>query len=429
MKKVSTILFALICTIQTFAQEILIKDVNIIPMSTNTVLTNKSVLIKNGKIAAIDDFSKLSKSKNTKIIDGKGKFLMPGLADMHVHLPELDKIEKLLLSNIAAGVTQIRVMNSSGSQLEWREKLKTISNINVPKFHFSHLVRRTDTFTLPQAENLMQQVKKDGLDFVKLLSLADEQTFENLNKAAAKYNVTLCGHYPVFQKDGQATMLSMEHVLKNNFKSIEHLAGYVWLQDKDQIDRALQLTKEYNIYNCPTLDWDVISGDLQYPDEYKNRITYQFLPKNVTKNWESNYAAAIGKAGGIDKVLASKAQSLLGFDLKLKVLKRLYDNDCLLLIGGDAGNDFQADGFNIYEEMMHWKTVGIDNYTILKSATITPAHFFNEQHLWGTVEVGKNAELILLSQNPLEDIKNITTIETTILGDKIYKNKEMMERL
>ena len=79
--------------------------------------------------------------------------------------------------------------------------------------------------------------------------------------------------------------------------------------------------------------------------------------------------------------------------------------------------------------MLNWSKVGIDNYTILKSATVTPSLFFNQSHEWGTIKVGKKSEMIILSKNPLEDIKNISTIETTIVGETIYKNKELIDLL
>lgn len=429
MKKLITIFFAIILSSQIFSQELIIKDIDIIPMTSNIVLNNKSVLIKDGKIQEIGEYKKLKKNKKTKIIDGKGKYLMPGLADMHVHLPEENKIEKLLLSNIAAGVTQIRVMNSNVPQIDLKKKLKSKNDLVSPNIHYSHLIRKSETYSESQADSLMQEIKKKEIGFIKLLSLSDEKTYDNLINAANKHNVIICGHYPLYQKEGKATMIDMEKVLKSNFKSIEHLSGYIWQQDDDQINKVIKFTKEYNIYNCPTLDWDIMSSDLQFPDEYKNRITYQFLPKSITKDWERNYLISIDKAGGKEKVIESRDKNRPNFELKLKVLKKLYENDCFLLIGGDAGNDFQADGFNIYEEMMNWKNAGIDNYTILKSATSTPSQFFGEQNIWGTIEVGKNAEMIILTQNPLENIRNITTIETTIVGDKIYDNKELINKL
>lgn len=428
MKKLTILFLAIFCSTNIFAQDIIIKDVNIIPMTSNIVIENQSILIQSGKITEIGEFLNLPQNENTKIIIGKGKYLMPGLADMHVHLHEEEKIENLLISSIAAGVTHIRIMNSDVSQTDLRKKLNEKTDLISPEIHYSHLIRRSDTLTESQADSLMGQIKADGISFVKLLSLSDEQTFDHLIKSANKHNLIIGGHYPVYQHEGKRKMVDMEKVIKGNYKSIEHLAGYIWLE-KDEIDNVLKLTKDYNIYNCPTLDWDIMSGNLQYPDEYKNRITYQILPETITKDWESNYLSHIEKAGGKEKVIELRDERFPDFELKLNILKRLYENDCLLLIGGDAGTHFQADGFNIYEEMINWRNAGIDNYTILKSATVTPSLFFNEQDKWGTIEVGKNAEMIILSENPLLDIKNITTIETTIIREEIYNNRDLINKL
>ena len=122
-------------------------------------------------------------------------------------------------------------------------------------------------------------------------------------------------------------------------------------------------------------------------------------------------------------------KNLPAYEKKKNILKMLYENGCHLLIGGDAGGSFQADGFNVYEEMMNWHNAGLDNYTIIKSATVTPALFFNEANKWGTIEKGKDADLIILDKNPLKDIKNITTVETTIIQGKIYKKAELLKGL
>ncbi|MEO6135008.1 MAG: amidohydrolase family protein [Ginsengibacter sp.] len=429
MKKLVMVVFVLILATKNYAQDIIIRDINIIPMTSDTLIANKSVLIRHGKIMAIEDYKTLPKNKQTKIINGKGKYLMPGLADMHVHLPEENKIEKLLLANIAAGITQIRIMNSVDPQLEIRERLSKKEQLISPNIHYSHLITSSETFTEPEAELLMQQLIKEKITFIKLLSLSDETTFDNLTEAANKNNVTICGHYPLYKKDGKSVAVDIEKTIKSNYKSIEHLAGYTWLQNEDQLDKAIQLTKEYNIYNCPTMDWHIMVNNMQYPADYKKRISYQFLPKKMTRDWESEYAAFVEKAGGKEKVIASRDKSKASFDLKLKVLKKLYDNDCLLLVGSDPGNTLQANGFNVYEEMIDWSDAGIDNYTILKSATVNPSRFFNESDKWGTIESGKNADIIILEKNPLTDIKNITSIKITMAGTKMYNNNELIKEL
>lgn len=419
----------LIVSNQIFSQDLIIKNINILPMTENVVLYNQSVWIKNGKIESIGAFKKLPKHKNTKIINGKGKYLMPGLVDMHVHLPEENKVEKLLFSNIAAGVTRIRVMNSQVDQLDLREKLNSKKGLISPTIHYSHFVRRNERFSESQTDSLVQEVKSKGINFIKLLSLSDEETFDNLSKAANEHQVIFGGHYPVYRKDEKAMAMDIEKVIKSNFKSIEHLAGYIWLQSEEEIEKAIQLTKEYSVFNCPTLDWDVMAYDLQYPEKYKNRLTYQFLPEEMTKDWKDEYLSKIEAKGGSQKAIEAKEKHQPTFDLKKKILKALYENDCLLLIGGDAGSAFQVDGFNVYEEMMHWKNIGIDNYTILKSATITPSQFFQEENIWGTIEEGKIAEMIILTKNPLENIENITTIEMTIVQDEIYNNPKLINQL
>jgi len=429
MKKLSLLIFVIFFATKASSQDLLIKDINIITMASDTFLKKQSVWIYNGIIKEISTFKKLQKNKKFKIINGTGKFLMPGLADMHVHLPEEEKIEKLLLANIAAGVTRIRIMNSKVSQLELKERLKRSGQLISPIIYYSQLISSTDTYSEAQADSLIRLMKHKNIEFIKLMGLSNEQTLGNLTKAAKKHSVIMCGHYPVYQKDGKPFMLDMEKTIKSGFKSIEHLGGYIRLNNEDEIKKAVQFTKEYKLFNCPTIDWDITAFGQQYPDEYQKRLTYQMLPKSITKNWESNYSSSIDKAGGKVKMVESRDKYKPNFDLKIKIFKRLHANGCLLLIGGDAGNDFQADGFNIYEEMINWSKVGIDNYTILKSATVTPSLFFNQSHEWGTIEVGKKSEMIILSKNPLEDIKNISTIETTIVGETIYKNKELIDLL
>lgn len=427
MKKL-TLLFYILFQTLAYGQDTIIKDIDLIPMNENILIKKQSVLLKDGKIAQIDAFEKLPKTTHTRVIDGQGKYLMPGLADMHVHLPVTEKVDTTLLLNLAAGVTRIRVMNSQTSQSALKQRLDADSKSRGPKVYYSYIIRRDDTFTEEQLDSLMVAVKKEKIDFIKLFGMPNESAFGRIMQAANKHNIIVGGHYPAYQQDGKFHMLEMEKVLGSNFRSIEHLAGYSWLPDDEKLTTAVELTKTHQVYNCPTLDWDVMANHLQFPDAYKERLTYAFHPK-YNQRWEQNYEAAINEEGGKEQILSQRAKSLADFERKKKILKMLYEYDCLLLMGGDAGGDFQADGFNMYEEMLHWQQAGIDNYTILKSATLTPAMFFHEQDQWGTIEVGKDADLVILSKNPLEDIRNINTVESTILRGKMYHKADLLKEL
>jgi len=421
----TTIFFALQ---NAAAQDIFIKNVHIIPMTNNKVLEHQSLLIRDGKIIEIGDHTKLKSPPQTKIIDGNGRFLMPGLADMHVHLPSAEMIDNCLLLNVAAGVTHIRVMNSKTYQPDIAARVKKDKEMIRPDIHFSLVLSRSVIYTPMQYDSLFSAMENNGLSFVKLFSLPDSITFEHIMASAEKNNITVCGHYPGYVVEGKWKNLPLAKVLKSGFKSIEHLGGYDLADTESEIDQAVKLSKENEVYNCPTIDWDVIAADLEYPEKYKERITYTSLPDHVINKWEASYGEAIEKAGGRDSVIHMANKYRPKYLAKHRLLKKLSDSGALLLMGADAGNDFQLDGFNIYEEMHAWSKAGIDNYSILKSATVNPARFYKESDIWGTIEVGKKADLVFLEKNPLIDIKNIASIYSTVINGKVYSKKDLMKR-
>ena len=415
MKNKILILISLFMFTQSFGQRMVIKNVNIIPINENIVLKNKSVLIENGKIIKIDAFNNLILDKSEKIIDAKNKFLLPGLADMHVHLHEKESLDALFLLNIAAGVTQIRVMNSEVNQGE----LKSSLNQKIkPAIHFSYIFSRENTIN--QIDSIFTDIKKNNLDFIKLFSVKDENTFDAVMNRAKQENKIVCGHYP--------SGISIEKVLKSGFKSIEHLPAYSNDKNIKNLEENIKLTKENNVYNCPTFDYFVTAFNYQYPNEYKNRLTFQKAPKSYKEKWEKELKAKIEK-NGEKRFLENGEEYKAAFEKQKMVFKKLYDTNCLLLVGSDPSGLFQMSGFTMHDEMLFWSTLGIDNYTILKSATLIPAGFFGEQNKWGSIEVNKDADLIILNKNPLENISNLSTIEIVIKQGEIYKQKELLKSI
>ena len=424
MKKVIYFLF-FICTVYfSFAQnknEIVIKNINLIAMTGDKVENNKSILIKNNKIAQIDDFSKLKFSKKAIVIDGTNKFVMPALADMHIHLPAENKIEEILALNIAAGVARVRVMNSEISQLSVRDALQKKTEIISPKLYCSHIIRKQDKFSVEELEKLMLQIKKDKLSFIKLFSVADETTFDNLMQAANKHKITVCGHYP--------GKISVEKVLNSGFKSIEHVGGLDNIADEAKLNDAINLSKKNNTYHCPTLDYFLMAADLQFPDDYKKRLVFNVANKKTLDNWETEYQQAVVESKGAENVIKNKNNYMPRFKKQQKIVKMLNDSNGNLLLGSDPGSYFQMAGFNLHQEMLDWSDAGIDNFSILKAATVNAASFFNESKIWGTIAKGFDADLIILDKNPLENITNITSVETTITNGKIYNKSNILGKL
>ena len=399
--------------------DLIIKNINVIAMTNSEVLKNTSVLFSNGKIKAIADFKELPKNKKTTILNGKGKFLMPGLAEMHSHLPMPSKVDTLLMENVAAGITRLRIMNTNTPLVALKNRLESNSSTISPKLYYSHSITRDIDYNATQFDSLMITIKKNNFDFIKVLSVANEVVFDNLMQAANKHQVIVCGHFPAG--------VQIEKVLTSGYKSIEHLAGYDKIKNTSELGKMIELTKEKEVYNCPTLDWDLMSKNLQYPNEYKNRLVYTNAPKQYINQWEKEYTADLLKQGATT-VLLNQQKNQPVFEYKQKILKQLSDNNCLLLMGSDPSTFFQMNGFNLHQEMYNWSQAGIDNFSILKAATITPARFFNEEKLWGTIEVGKAADAIILEKNPLDDIRNITTVEMTIINGKTYLKKNLVKK-
>lgn len=423
MKKILFLVSLFLCVLahSQVTDEIIIKDATIISMTGNTAPQIKSLFIKGGKIVQIDDYLKLKHKKAATIIDAKGKYVMPGMADMHVHLPAASKIDTLLLTNLAAGITHIRVMNNEESQLETKARLAKNKNTASPKLHYSFLVTKDMKYTAKQFDSLVKDVKQKGYDFIKLFSIADEAAFSNLMTSANKNKITVCGHFP--------SSVSIDKVINSGFKSIEHLGGYDKIKDSTQLNAAIKLSKEKGMYNCPTLDYDVMAAYQSFPDDYKNRLVFSFAPKKLLDAWESEYKKGVEENGGADKILEFKNKYNPVFKNKLSIIKKLADANCNLLMGSDPGSPFQMAGFNVHEEMLLWSKAGISNYEILRAATIIPAQFFGQEKKWGSVEIGKDGDVIILEKNPLENILHIGTVETTICNGKVYRKKEILDNL
>jgi len=411
-------------------QDILIKNINILSMTSDKVLKSKSVLIRNGKIEKIGSFKNLSRNTSCQIINGTGRFLMPSLADMHVHLPKKDKVNHLLQMSVAAGITHMRIMNNGYPQLALKKDLEKDKDGIAPHLFYSYLIKRDfEKTSSVQMDSLLKEVKKQGIDFIKLYSLANEEVYDHLMTSAKKNNMIVCGHYPHYKEKDKWKSVGIEKVLKSDLRSIEHLGGYTSLQNEKELAEAITLTKKLGIYNCPTLDWAVMAFDIQYPNDVKNRLTNRVLSSKITKNWAASYKEYLEEIGGEEKLLSLRAKRKPAFEKKKKVLRLLYEKDCLLLVGSDGERPYQAAGFNLWEEMKNWSDLGIDNYTILKSATLNAAKFFRQEHQWGSVEEGKDADLIILNKNPLLNIENISTLQTTIIKGKVFKPKEIIEKL
>jgi hypothetical protein len=405
-------------TIAVFAQQkthkTIIKNAGIIDVSSGKLIPNKTIIIANGIIEDIVKGNSKTINQHANIIDGKGMFLMPGLSEMHAHLPAKEVFANFLENQIKFGITQVRIMNTEGAILDDKNTINTMYTHKAPSIFYPFLFTNEMLYTEVQMDSLVKEVKRNGYDFIKLLSVKNREIFTLLMHYANANNILVCGHYP--------SMIPIQELLLSGFRSIEHLAGYDKL-DSTALQQALARTKTNNVFHCPTLDYFSIALFLEQPKEvYKKRFSWNYASDKERYYWDTTYIG-LEKTSTINGIQEYQQKGKAIYEKKIALFKKLYAANTTLLLGSDPGSLYQLPGANILDEAIKWKQAGIANATILKAATINAAAFFKQEKQWGLIKKGYKANLILLSKNPLENIEHLQTVNTTIVNGIIVYQK------
>lgn len=365
------------------------QNITIIPMDgSSRILENQTVLIENDKIVAIGKGGHIPLPNNTKIIDGTNNFLLPGLVDAHIHLRHTDSTG--LISYLKTGITTAREMNGRPFLLNWRERIKegkligpnlyvacpTIGNFSSPKEGYP-----TPT-TKVEVDSIIKRFVDEGYDWIKVYTFLPNEMFNHIIEAAAKYGIPVGGHPPIG--------VSFEDGLK--MKSIEHLLGYldpimtkeaVRLDEEDmrgvfhaveykeeKLPDLARKTKLAGVWNCPT----ILFFDHNVPIERMRKVWNQPQLRE------------------------------LGHNNRVAIVKALYEAGANLVVGtdSDAGDDLPADA--IHEEFENMIEAGMTPYDVINAATNNAAKFLNGESEFGSISVGKRADLLMVSCNPLKDI-------------------------
>lgn len=393
------------------------KNVNIVSMTNDKVIEKQNVVIKNGKIIEISDKTKHT-SKN--IIDAKGKYIMPTMADAHVHFPESDEeLEKVMKLNLINGVTKLRSMRGSWNDLERKNKYNSKESY-YPKMYLSPPpIHRSHEFSVKELEDYIKASKDYGFDFVKILSIKNPALLKQMDSLCKKYNVNIGGHYP---DNPKGIRFSDETVFSTNYNSIEHLGGLVG--EPESYENRIKNIKQNNIFICPTMQWYAIGYGQYGIDEMLNQKGMEYIPTDIKTDWAEKsqlYRDKLGKEGFEEERIkyASEMQE------RFNVTKRLNDEGVKLLLSPDSSSKFIVSGFGMLEEMKLYRKAGLSNFDILRSATTNFALLFNENY--GTIETGKNADFILLSQNPLNDLKALENVEAIFYNNHYLDQKQLNE--
>ena len=395
------------------ASNLVIKNVAVINMVTNKAIKNQDVVVKAGKIISIANAQEQD-YKNMVVIDGSGKYMMPSLTDAHVHLPKNESdLERFFILNLINGVTKVRSMRGDWKHLEWREKYNTETSV-YPKLYLSApAISRRDDFSSEELQEFIENAR--DFDFVKILSIKNETLFKMLDSLCEVNEIKIGGHFPSNLTDAQ--------IFKSSYASFEHLGGLTG--QSELLENRLQEIKKKTIFICPTLSWySVGSGRYSY-EELRTQPGMQYVSKEVVNSWiekTKQYRDKLGAKAYREEVNIE----LKKLDEKYLIIKKLNELGVNMLLSPDSSSKYMVAGFGVVGEMELLKNAELSNFEILKMATVNFSDLFKEDY--GTIEAGKEADFILLNDNPLENINTLKTIEGVFFNEN-YLSKDALNKL
>ncbi len=399
---------------------IIIKNINIIPMNEEVVLKNYSILIKDGKIQDIKSPSNfenlISTNKETKIIDGTGKFLIPGLSDMQVHFyTHYKRDAKLFLANGVTLINNIGEQNSLNYHIKEKISKNSISPEVVTTSPILDGYRNPWLASLPvktvtQAEKLLKLYKKQGYKYIAVYPNLNEIVYKKILKLSHQLDLKVVGYIP--------NKINTINIFEASSYKPHLIAGFdkiIKIQNQQDILKVLNLSNKNIIWHCPTLS-NIYN--------HFNMKDYQKNPPESTK-----YVISIYSYDWIKKHQTSYSKSVeKSYEQRIKYILSIVDKK-LIISGTGANNPFIVPGFSLHKEFEYLKKAGLSNYEILKTSTINAAHYLGYEDRLGTIEIGKEADLIILDKNPLENISNTKSIYAVINNGFFYNSKKLKSLL
>lgn len=429
---------AVIVAGNSYADTTVIVNVSIVPMTSEVVLTQQTVVVVDGKIAEIGNVDAVPVPKRSTVVDGTDRFLMPGLAEMHAHVTSTDpyQVDRLSTLFVANGITTIRGMLGQASHLRLRDQLAS-GEVFGPRLITSgpSLNGRSVSGAADAARQVREQ-KAAGYDFIKVHPGLSSDEFLALAKTANEIGIPYAGHVPAAAGVYQA--------LQNNMATIDHLDGYFAALLPANSDGSggfggffdVLLAKELNVDRIPSIvaatleagTWNVPTEVLieQLIDdtpvaELKRRPEIQYVSAATVRNWVAAKEAQFTDRG-VDPETAA-----LAIELRRRLIFELHKAGAGLLLGSDAPQTFNVPGFSTHRELNALVVAGLTPYEALRTGTVAVATFLGSNG--GVVSEGKDADLILLDANPLDDIRNSERIHGVMLRGRWLPAIELHARL
>jgi imidazolonepropionase-like amidohydrolase len=424
-----------------------ITHVAVVPMTSDTVLRDATVLVRNGRIAAVGE---VRVPNGTTVIDGRGKYLVPGLADMHAHLYADDSAPDSVAPYelgvyLANGVTAARLMIGTPRQVALRKSVEAGRVVGPqlwsasPQFTGKQDVNASVVTTPDEARAAVRAAVDAGYDFIKLTIDITPAVFDAVMDEAARRRIRVVGHVdprvgvPRALEAGQASIEHLDNYMETvladsapsrvsvsdrnvfrlqNWESIDYI-------DASKVDRIAGATARAHTWTTPTLALFKLSFGTRLTDEeIRARPDWNVIPPNFRALYVRGRERYWTNP-------ASEERRQRWIQVRNHLVKAIHDSGGKILAGSDAPEWLLTYGWTLHRELEALVAAGLTPYDALVAATRNPAEFLGATKEWGTIERGKRADLVLLGANPLDDIRNTTRIEGVSVGGRWLESGEL----
>ena len=387
-----------------YASDYVFTNVNVIPMGQEEVLTEYAVVIEGDRIVEVTAMDEFSLPNGVNVIDGRGRYLMPGLAEMHGHVPpqRSDNLPERYLNDtlflyLAGGITTVRGMLGHADQLALKDDVSSGARLGPTLYLAGPSFNGNSVESPQQAREMVREHKKAGWDLLKIHPGLELEEFIAVAEEANALEIDFAGHIP--------EAVPLDQAIRLGIRTIDHMDGYIeFVRATDREIRAeelqalIDLTLEHGVGIVPTQAlWATLIGaaDRSELEAYEEA---KYVPQQVRAGWQrylDNAEDSRYYTGDSADVHQANRQRLL---------YAMRNAGVEILMGTDAPQVYSVPGLGLKHELAMMEDAGFSPYEVLYTGTVAVGRYFADADTFGQVASGHRADLILTAENPLEDL-------------------------
>lgn len=395
-----------------------VTNITVIPMNVSGSVPHQTVLVRDGRIVIVGPAASIQVPNGVLRIDGTGKYLIPGLADMHVHIWTPDELPLY----IANGVTTVRNMNGRPAHLDWRRRL-LIGQLQGPRLYTAGPTTYSAE-SAAEGERLVREQKKLGYDGIKVYDGVSDAAYKAIMATAKELHVPVWGHVN--------EAIGLRGIVAAGQRSIEHAENIFSVEYKedpktptDAFEKTANELFAPDVWVCPTLiAFGTVTHELADLRSVLRQPGMQYLPSWAQDEWSP--------ARNYYKNNFSRNQAT-AFEQRWfrhkELVEVMHERGVRMLAGTDAAVPVALPGFSLPDELELLAEVGLSPYEALRSSTYEAALFLDATGEWGSIQVGRSADLLILNADPLSDIRNVRHMSGVMIHGQWFSAERLREIL